>query len=64
MVATAERDSELIADLATEGAALRKPEMVRVRGSSAADEGRVGGGKFDVIPIAKASRFQTIICRI
>jgi hypothetical protein len=51
MVSTAQRDSELIADLATERPALREAEVMGIRRLSAANQARVPSDEFDVISI-------------
>ena len=43
MMASAQRDGELVADLAAKGAGLRKAEVVRVRRLAAADQARLLG---------------------
>ena len=52
MVPAAERDGELVADLAAERARLGKSQMVSVRGLSAANQARVLGDRPDVLPVA------------
>jgi hypothetical protein len=47
----AQRDSELIADLATERPALREAEVMGIRRLSAANQARVPSDEFDVISI-------------
>src|SRR5947209_14680925 len=56
MVPSAERDSELVTDLATQGAGLGKSKMVRVRGLAAAHEARLLGDIAKVLPVAIAAR--------
>src|SRR5262245_40261279 len=52
MMPAAERDRELIADLAAEGTGLREPEMMGVRGLAAAQQTRLLGDVAKVLPVA------------
>src|ERR1051326_8485307 len=56
MMATAEWHSELIADLATEGAALGKAQMMRIGRHAATDQTRLLGNEPDVLAIANTPR--------
>src|SRR5262249_42848343 len=56
MVPSAERDSELVADLAAERTWLRESKMVGVRGLAAAHEARLLGDIAKVLPVAIAPR--------
>src|SRR5262249_40591074 len=56
MVASAERDSELVTDLAPQRAGLGESKMVRVRGLAAAHEARLLGDIAKVLPVAIAPR--------
>ncbi len=55
MMAPAQWDGEFIADFAPEGGLLRKSQVMGVRGPSAANEGRLFGNRFDVIPVTHAA---------
>ena len=57
MVTAAERNSEFIADLATECLALRKAEMMGICGPSTANQARMLGDRSDVIPVTHAAGF-------
>jgi len=56
MVAPAERDGELVADLASQRAQLREPEMVGVGWLSSAYQAWTHCDVFDVLAIAKSTR--------
>src|SRR5215467_1667569 len=56
MVPAAERDSELVTDLAAERAGLRESKMVGVRGLAAAHEARLLGDITKVLPVTIAPR--------
>jgi hypothetical protein len=56
MVASAERDSELVTDLAAERAGLGESKMVGVRGLAAAHEARLLGDIAKVLAAAIATR--------
>src|SRR5262249_36194167 len=56
MVPTAERDSELVTDLAAERPGLGESKMVGVRGLAAAHETRLLGDIAKVLPVAIAPR--------
>jgi hypothetical protein len=58
MMSAAQRDGELIADLASERAALREAQMVRVRRLPAANEARLRGHISDVVAVANAARLR------
>ena len=55
MVASAQRDGELIADFAPEGRMLCKSQVMGVRGPSAANQARLFGNRFDVIAVTHAA---------
>jgi hypothetical protein len=57
MVAAAERNRELVADFATECPALRKAQMMGIRGQPATSEARLSSNALEVIPITDAARF-------
>jgi hypothetical protein len=57
MVRPAKRDGVLVADPATESPRLREPQVMRVRGPSAADQARLGRNEPEVRTIAVAARF-------
>ena len=57
MVAAAEGDCELVADLASERAALDEAKVVGVGGLPATDQTGMGGDKFDVLAVTRAARF-------
>ena len=52
MVSPAERYGELVADLAAKCQRLGKAQMMSIRGTPAADQARLLGNRFDVIPVA------------
>src|SRR5262249_50738757 len=56
MVPPAERDSELVTDLAAQRAGLGESEMVGVRGLAAAHEACLLGNIAKVLPVAIAAR--------
>jgi hypothetical protein len=56
MMAAAERDGELIADLARERAALGKAQMVGIAGPPAANEARLLGDVSDMVAVAQPAR--------
>src|SRR4029077_9294717 len=56
MVPSAERDSELVTDLAAQRARLSESKMVGVRGLAAAHEARLLGDIAKVVPVAIAPR--------
>ena len=58
VVATAERDGELVADLTPQGAWLRKPKMMGVRRPSSADQARAPSDIFNVLTIPNSPRFR------
>ena len=58
MMPAAQRDGELIADLAAERPALGKSQVMGVRGLSAANQARVLGDRPDVIPVADPARLR------
>ena len=58
MMTATERYGELIADLAAECRRLRKSEMVGICRTSATDETRLHGDKFEVIAISNTPRLR------
>ena len=58
MVSSTQWNGVLIADLAAEGTALCKSEVVGIRGSATANETRVLGDSFDVIAVANPARLR------
>ena len=56
MMSSTERDSELIADLAAECRRLRKAQMVGIGRAAAADQTRLLGNRFDMLPVANPTR--------
>jgi hypothetical protein len=57
VVKTAERNGELVADLAAEGELLGKAQVVRLGGLTPADQARSRSDILEVIFIAKPSHF-------
>jgi hypothetical protein len=57
VVHAAERDRELVADLATERAGLREPEMMGARRLPPADKAGLQGDELEMFLVAVASRF-------
>jgi hypothetical protein len=57
MVAAAERNSELIADLAAKCPALHKPEMMGICRPSIANQAGMLGDRSDVIPVSRPTGF-------
>ena len=58
MMSSAQRHGELIAHLAAEGAVLREAQMMRIRWPSSANQTRLLGDEFDVVLVAKPTRFR------
>ena len=58
VVATAQWNSEFIADLAIERPALRKSEVMGIRRASAANQAGMLSDKFDVIPVTHSAGFR------
>jgi hypothetical protein len=58
MVPAAERDGELVADLAAERSGLGKSQMVGVRRPSAANQARLLGDRPDVLAVADPARLR------
>ena len=58
VMTAAERDGELVADLAAEGAALCEAQVVGVAGLAPADQARLLGDMPDVIAVADPARFR------
>ena len=52
----AQRHREFVADLARQGAALRKLQMVGIRGAAGTDETGLGTDELQVIPVAHSQR--------
>jgi hypothetical protein len=57
MVAPAQRDGKLIADLAPKAAQLGEPQMVGIRGPPAANQARLFDYVLDVVAVTDTSRF-------
>ena len=57
MVNPTERHRELVADLATERARLRRPEVMRLRGLAPANQARLRGNELTMFFVAQAPRF-------
>ena len=57
MMAAAERNRELVADLATKRALLCEAQMMSIGWRSAADQTAIAHDRSDVLPIANAPRF-------
>ena len=55
VVSSTQWDRELIAYLAPERGVLREPQVVSIRGSSAADQTSLLGNKFDAVSVTKAA---------
>jgi hypothetical protein len=55
MMTTAERDRELIADLAAESRRLCKTEMMRISGKPAANQARLLGDRFHMLAVANSA---------
>jgi hypothetical protein len=51
MVSSTQRHGERVADLASEGAALGKSQVMGIRGQSAADQARMLGNRSNMFPI-------------
>ena len=58
VMAPAQRDRELIADLAPECPALREAQVVGIRGLSAANQARLLGNEFDMVPVTNTARLR------
>ena len=58
MMSTAERDSELVADLAPERAILGKANVVRISGLPFTDQAGLRRDKLQVVFVAKAARLR------
>ena len=56
MVAATERDRELIADLAPQCRCLRKAKVMSISGTATANQARLLGNGFDVLPVANTPR--------
>ena len=57
VMTAAQRNGELVAHFARQGAGLREPEVMRIRRQSTAHEIRSACHRFDVISIVNAPRF-------
>jgi hypothetical protein len=51
MMSTAQRDSELVADFATEGPRLRKSQVMGVGGNPTANQARELSNRFDMLAV-------------
>ena len=58
MVPSTQRNRELIADLATERAALRKAKVMGIRGAATANHASLLGDVLDVVPITNSARLR------
>src|SRR4051794_13602852 len=56
MMRSAQRDGKLVADLARQGAALRKLQVVRIRGAARTNETGLGADELQVVPIPHSER--------
>lgn len=56
MMSAAQRDRELVADLAAKGRRLREPQMVSIGRTPTAHEAGLLGNRFDVLAVANATR--------
>jgi hypothetical protein len=56
VMSAAQRNRKLVADLAAKCRYLRKPEVVGIGGTPAADQAGLLGNRFNVLPVAKATR--------
>jgi hypothetical protein len=56
MMSSAQWYGEFIADLAPERGMLREPQVMGIRGSSAANQARLLGNRFDVIAVTNPAR--------
>jgi len=55
VVTSAQRDSELIANLAAECQQLHKAQMVGIRGTQAANQACLLGDRFHMLPVANSA---------
>ena len=55
VMSAAQRNRKLVADLTAKCRYLRKPEVVGISGTPAADQTRLLGNRFNVLPVAKAT---------
>ena len=55
MMTAAERDREFIADFSAQSRGLCKTEVMGIGGAAAANQTRLLGDRFDVVPIANAT---------
>jgi hypothetical protein len=62
MMATAERDGELIADLSAESRRLCKTQMMRIGGTPAANQAWLLGDRFRVLPVAYPVQHRQRFC--
>ena len=58
MMAAAQRDGELIADLASERAVLREPKMMRIRGLAPTNQTWLFGHEFEVVLVPNPTRLR------
>src|SRR5215469_12720276 len=56
VMSAAKRNRKLVADLAAECRYLRKPQVVSISGASAANQTGLFGNRFNVLPVANATR--------
>ena len=56
MMSPAEWDNELVTDLAPKRRCLRKAEMMGIGGTATANQARLLGNGFDVLPVANTPR--------
>ena len=64
MVDAAERDRELVARLAAEGAGLKVPQMMRIGWFAAADQAGLLGDVAKVVAVAVAARCRNGECAL
>ena len=56
IVPPAQRDGELVSDLAVQGPVLRKAQMVSICRTPAADQASLLGNRLDMLPVANPTR--------
>ena len=64
VMAAAQRDGELVADLAPEGAALREAQVMGIGRSAAADQAGLLGHIFDVVAVTDPARLRQGECAL
>ena len=64
MMSPAQRHREFIADLAPERATLHEAQVMCVRWQTAANQTRLLGNRFDVVPIANSPRLRSRQCSL